>query len=256
MCTQQDLKDSMENHSPATSKENSSNGYAYNFNRVKLPNGKGNINKACSPLNQYYILIQHPELKRIDKFWQMVWEQKVSTITVLTDNIYTNKQWYFPEKDGTVCSVGNIKVQVHSTFRASETLVMRKIKLSRRRHSQTVNHFHVSNLDFEKLPDQILALLNLVSQNKISTGPQVIHGGGSGIDYSYVYIAVSYLINLISSGRNEVDVYGTFYTMIKETDFSTNSVEDYAAIYLSLKNYIQNSRASQKDGESIYEVLP
>lgn len=61
--------------------------------------------------------------------------------------------------------------------------------------------------------------------------------------------------------------------------------EDYAAIYLSLKNYIQNSRASQKgmylnlhifmmnckhyvfnlvrtfwwffsDGESIYEVLP
>lgn len=117
----------------------------------------------------------------------MVWEQKVSTITVLTGQMYTNKvccqktqahlvqllaqythvlifndnnlifnrqiqsmfhklcclnravpylclfnqQWYFPEKDGTVCSIGNIKVQVHSTFRASETLVLRKIKLSR-----------------------------------------------------------------------------------------------------------------------------
>lgn len=252
----QDLQDSMESPSPATSKKNSSNGTAYNFSRVKLPNGKGDINKACFPLNQYFILIQHPELKRIDKFWQMVWEQKVSTITVLTGQMYTNKQWYFPEKDGTVCSIGNIKVQVHSTFRASETLVMRKIKLSRGRHSQTVNHFHVNNLDFEKLPDQILALLNLVSQNKISMGPQVIHGGCSGIDYNYVYIAVSYLINLILAGRNEVDVYGTFYTMIKETDFSTNSVEHYAAIYLSLKNYIQNSTASRKDGENIYEVLP
>lgn len=45
-----------------------------------------------------------------------------------------------------------------------------------------------------------------------------------GIDYSYVYIVVLYLINLILFGRNEVDVYGIFYIMIKEIDFLINLV--------------------------------
>lgn len=165
--------------------------------------------------------------------------------------------WYFSDNEGTVRTIERIDVELLAKFQSSESVTMRKIKLSRGKHSKVVNHFHVISLEMTDLPDQILALINTVTQNNVKNiGPQVVHGGCTGIDNSGVYIAVDHAVKSVVSGGNEIDVYGTTRTVMKERMFSISSSEQYSAIYTCLQKYVQNSPACKNDATGAYEYLP
>lgn len=187
----------------------------------------------------------------------MVWEQNVSTIVVMTGHSDDRESWYFLDNEGTVRTMERIDVELLAKFKSSESVTMRKIKLSRGKHSKVVNHFHVISLEMTELPDQILALINTITQNNVkNTGPQVVHGGWTGVDNSGVYIAVDHAVNSVVSGGNEIDVYGTARTVMKERMFSISSLEQYSAIYTCLQKYVQNSPACKNDATGAYEYLP
>lgn len=46
----------------------------------------------------------------------------------------------------------------------------------------------------------------------------------TGVDNSGVYIAVDHAVNSVVSGGNEIDVYGTARTVMKERMFSISSL--------------------------------
>nr|XP_034332451.1 phosphatidylinositol phosphatase PTPRQ [Crassostrea gigas] len=246
----------------ATSKNNISknrgNIIPYDFNRVKLclPGASDYID-ASVMLDKCYILTSYPIAKTFGIFWQMIWEQSVSTIVVITEQNDARESWYFSDNEGTVRTIERINVELLAKFQSSESVTMRKIKLSRGKHSKVVNHFHVISLEMTDLPDQILALINTVTQNNVKNiGPQVVHGGCTGIDNSGVYIAVDHVVKSVVSGGNEIDVYGTTRTVMKERMFSISSLEQYSAIYTCLQKYVQNSPACKNDATGAYEYLP
>ncbi|XP_052712083.1 titin-like [Crassostrea angulata] len=246
----------------ATSKNNISknrgNIIPYDFNRVKLclPGASDYID-ASVMLDKCYILTSYPIAKTFGIFWQMIWEQSVSTIVVITEQNDARESWYFSDNEGTVRTIERINVELLAKFQSSESVTMRKIKLSRGKHSKVVNHFHVISLEMTDLPDQILALINTVTQNNVKNiGPQVVHGECTGIDNSGVYIAVDHAVKSVVSGGNEIDVYGTARTVMKERMFSISSLEQYSAIYTCLQKYVQNSPACKNDATGAYEYLP
>lgn len=224
---------------------------------LRLPRITYQKTEAISFHDKCYILTIYPIEKTLGNFWQMAWEQNVSTIVVITGQSDAKESWYFSDNEGTVLTIEKTDIEMLAKFKSSESVTMRKIKMSRGKHSTVVNHFHVISQEMTDLPDQILALINTVTENNVkNTGPQIVHGGCSGIDNSGVYIAVDHAVNSIVSGGKSIDVYGTAWTAMEERMLSISSLEQYSAIYTCLQKYLQNSPACTNDGASTYEYLP
>ncbi|XP_056015663.1 receptor-type tyrosine-protein phosphatase O-like [Ostrea edulis] len=242
----------------------------YDFNRVQLQekrDGSDYIN-ASFVLNQSYIMAQCPLPKTAGHFWHMVWEQNCPSIIALTgDDEKYKEKWYFPTTDGAVHTVGGIDVELVATFTVLEKVVLRKIKLSKGKQLKNVNHFHAYGLQMVNMSEELLNRINLVASNNSklqSNGPYVVHSGCVGIDYSGIFVLVDYLVKLIESGVNSIDVYGSTFTIMSERMDAVTTEEQYAVIYTCLKSYLNNHARSGKhhatferrDAESAYEYLP
>ncbi|XP_056016669.1 titin-like isoform X1 [Ostrea edulis] len=242
----------------------------YDFNRVQLQekrDGSDYIN-ASYVLNQSYIMTQYPLPKTVGHFWRMVWEQNCPLIVALTiDDEKHKEEWYFPASDGAVRTVGGIDVELVATFNVLEKVTLRKIKLSKEKQLKNVNHIHAYGLGMVNISDQLLHSINLVAANNTnmqSNGPYVVHGGCVGIDYSGVFVLVDYLVKLIESGVNRIDVYGSTFTIMSERMEALTTEEQYTVIYTFLKRYINDKSRSGKhpsnfdikDAASAYEYLP
>uniref|UniRef100_K1RD42 Receptor-type tyrosine-protein phosphatase N2 n=1 Tax=Magallana gigas TaxID=29159 RepID=K1RD42_MAGGI len=102
------------------------------FNRVRLSSpGASDYINASVLLDKCYILTSYPIAKTFGNFWQMVWEQNVSTIVVMTGHSDDRESWYFSDNEGTVRTMERIDVELLAKFKSSESVTMRKIKLSR-----------------------------------------------------------------------------------------------------------------------------
>ncbi|XP_056016679.1 tyrosine-protein phosphatase non-receptor type 2-like [Ostrea edulis] len=242
----------------------------YDFNHVQLQEkreGSDYVN-ASFVLNQSYIMTQYPLPKTVGHFWCMVWEQNCPSIVALTSDEEKNKEeWYFPATDGAVRTAGGIDVELVATFNVQEKVALRKIKLFKGKQQKNVNHFHAYGLEMVNMSEQLLNFINLVALNKAKpqgNGPYVVHSGCVGIDYSGVFVLVGYLVKLIESGVNRIDVYGSTLTIMNGRMDALTTEEQYAVIYMCLKRYINNQlrpgkhRADfeRKDAASASEYSP
>ncbi|XP_062583567.1 tyrosine-protein phosphatase Lar-like [Saccostrea cucullata] len=257
---------------------NRTNVVPYDFNRVKLLEGKkGSRNdyiNASVILEQHYIMTQYPLPKTIGHFWQMVWEQNAPSIVVLSDDDDENIKGdqYFPVTDGAVHSVGVIDIELLATFNILERATLRKIRLSknsflRGKEMKNVNHYHVHGLKMANLSEELLSCINLVKSNERDvneTGPLIVHGGCSGTDYSGVFITTDYLVKSIDSGDKDVDVYRTALSVMNERMSAINTEEQYSTIYICLQKYLVSKadektcyeNSERKSAAGTYEYLP
>ncbi|XP_061176197.1 phosphatidylinositol phosphatase PTPRQ-like [Saccostrea echinata] len=250
----------------------------YDFNRVKLlEGGKGSQNdyiNASFILTQHYIITQYPLPKTIGHFWQMVWEQNVPTIVVLSDDSNDNIKGdqYFPVADGAVLSMGGIDVELLATFNILERASLRKIRLSknsflRGKELKNVNHYQMYGLNMANLSEELLSCISLIKSNEKDikdTGPFIVHGGCSGTDYSGVFISTDYLVKSVEAGARDVDVYGTALSVMNERMLTINTEEQYSTIYTCLQKYFVSKAGAKtcdedferKSTAGTYEYLP
>lgn len=234
----------------------------YEFNRVKLQrqasgSKKGYIN-ASLLLDGLYIMTQCPLPKMTANFWQMIWEQNVPSIVVLSADHEQRNEFYFPDRDAEVHLYGRIEVELLATYKESRDITSRNFELTKENQSKTVNHFYVSNVVMCRVQEQLLNLMEILTRTtkKIdASGPCVVHGGGYGMDYSSVFIVVDYLVKSIVSGSSSVDVYGTVTRLLKERMFSIDSEDQYCMIYNCLQSYVQNSTEVKRASTIVYEDL-
>nr|XP_022295645.1 receptor-type tyrosine-protein phosphatase eta-like isoform X3 [Crassostrea virginica] len=233
----------------------------YDFNRVKLLTvAKNDYINASLLLNESYIITQYPLPTTNSDIWQMVWEQNVSVIVVLNAQSDEKEAWYFPNTEGTARTMRMIELELTAKIKLLNGITVRKIKLMKGKNTKMVCHFHIEDLNIDNFTEKLLTLINIVKENESgfkNVGPQVVHGGSFGIDYSGAYSIVDYIVRSLGKNGNSVDVFESALALLKGRMSTIHSADEYSAIYNCLQQYVQRSfPSSTRDEASTYEYLP
>ncbi|VDP10089.1 unnamed protein product [Soboliphyme baturini] len=202
----------------------------YDFNRVVLkdrsfgPNSYINASFVAVPVGEldevlYYIATQGPLPNTVDHFWQMVWEQKVPTIIMLTDLFESGLPkcyQYWPDVNESLES----KCLLISCIREEQLdkSVMREFSII---HVPTQQELTTTQLHFKGWPDhgaprkpqhflEFMALVNaarpesavgMVSHDgsRSSRSPITIVHCSAGIGRTGVYVMVETLMKLLDA---------------------------------------------------------
>nr|XP_022294152.1 sushi, von Willebrand factor type A, EGF and pentraxin domain-containing protein 1-like isoform X2 [Crassostrea virginica] len=233
----------------------------YDFNRVKLLTvAKNDYINASLVLNESYIITQYPLPTTNSDIWQMVWEQNASFIVVLNAQTDEKEAWYFPNTEGTARTMRLIELELTAKIKLLNGITVRKIKLMKGKNSKMICHFHIEDLNVDNFTEKLLTLINIVKENDSgfkNVGPQLVHGGSFGIDYSGAYSIVDYIVRSLEKNGNSVDVFGSTLALLKGRMSTIHSADEYSAIYYCLQNYVQRScPSSTRDEAGTYEYLP
>jgi protein tyrosine phosphatase len=147
----------------------------YDDSRVKLSKPDDYINASIIPqqaLNKTYIAAQAPLPHTFGDFWDMIWEQDVEMIIMLTRFIEKRKvkaHCYWPSLDVTV-TFGATSITCTSVVEESDGLTIRTFRLTRGDDSKYVNHYHFLNWPDEGVPSEdngcFMTLVNFLSQKE------------------------------------------------------------------------------------------
>ncbi|XP_063783536.1 receptor-type tyrosine-protein phosphatase R isoform X1 [Pseudophryne corroboree] len=141
-----------------------------------------------------FIATQGPMINTVNDFWQMVWQEDVPVVVMITKLKEKNEKCvlYWPEKRGIY---GNVEVLVNSVNEL-EHYTIRSLTLKQGSQSRTVKHYWYTSWPDHKTPDSAQPLLQLmldVGDDKemfAGRGPVVVHCS-AGIGRTGCFIATS-----------------------------------------------------------------
>ncbi|XP_066447736.1 receptor-type tyrosine-protein phosphatase R isoform X2 [Eleutherodactylus coqui] len=141
-----------------------------------------------------FIATQGPMINTVNDFWQMVWQEDVPVIVMITKLKEKNEKCvlYWPEKRGIY---GNVEVLVNSVSE-HEYYTIRSLTLKQGSQSRIVKHYWYTSWPDHKTPDSAQPLLQLMldveedSATFTGRGPVVVHCS-AGIGRTGCFIATS-----------------------------------------------------------------
>nr|DBA31129.1 TPA: hypothetical protein GDO54_007029 [Pyxicephalus adspersus] len=141
-----------------------------------------------------FIATQGPMINTVNDFWQMVWQEDVPVIVMITKLKEKNEKCvlYWPEKRGIY---GNVEVLVNSV-NEHEYYTIRILTLKQGSQSRIVKHYWYTSWPDHKTPDSAQPLLQLMldveDDRKAFTGrgPVVVHCS-AGIGRTGCFISTS-----------------------------------------------------------------
>nr|XP_054764964.1 LOW QUALITY PROTEIN: uncharacterized protein LOC129271718 [Lytechinus pictus] len=182
-----------------------------------------------------YIASQGPNNASMDDFWRMVWQEKVTTIAMVTklkegDKIKCAQYW--PNKPGDSKMFGNVKVEFVSQNTCTGG-VKREITLKMGKDKRTVTQFHFRVWPDKGVPKHTSLLLKFIKEVKTNHGqnphPLVIHCS-AGVGRTGVVISIDSIAAHAKMTRM-VDVF-SFVTKIRQNrPYMVQTQEQYAFIY-------------------------
>ncbi|KAK3091931.1 hypothetical protein FSP39_023798 [Pinctada imbricata] len=188
----------------------------YDVNRVELGRNADYINASHILMNvggceAHFIATQGPKLETAEDFWQMIWEQKVSVIAMLTLDVESQKvkcHRYWPDFQEIPIYVCDETLRIKLISVESVTdMDVRKISLEDVTNNECRIVYHVN---FTTWPDQgvpkpitVLQCIQLVHVYH-STGPIVVHcSAGIGRTGTFITIDLA-LAQIETNGKCDI----------------------------------------------------
>ncbi|XP_069124056.1 tyrosine-protein phosphatase non-receptor type 13-like isoform X2 [Argopecten irradians] len=174
----------------------------YDLNRVELCSENGYVNASHVILNVantecHYIACQGPLPNTSEDFWQMVWEQTVSVITMLTQDVESRKvkcHRYWPDSVETPLFVCDSQYKVSlKSFQSTEHLDVRHIQIKNvtTREIRDIHHINYITWPDHGVPDSAIPILQCMQLVHAyhTTGPLVVHCS-AGIGRTGAFITI------------------------------------------------------------------
>jgi len=228
-----------------------------------------------------YIAAQGPNEDTVDIFWEMIWQQNVRVIVMLTNLIeglgfHSNKcSQYWPDLVGNTRRCHDIEVQLYDCQEAPDYLV-RKLDVSRLETSREIVHIQCTTWPDRSAPKEASMLLQLIEVVRMLSvqytknmeqqppGPWLVHcsaGVGrtgaicrcialsidaSNPSISGTFIALDQLLRMYDDpSKQEVDVFNTVYQLRKDRRYLVQTLAQYTYLYKCLHEH--GKRKDRKD---------
>ncbi|XP_015132969.2 receptor-type tyrosine-protein phosphatase kappa isoform X2 [Gallus gallus] len=213
----------------------------YDHCRVVLqPSYTGNDYINASYVDSYrsprfFIAAQGPLPGTVVDFWQMVWQEKISVIVMLTGLVEQNKvkcEQYWPEQQQVY---GDFTVTLNNT-RTTTGLITRVFCLQKAGWAlpKVVEQFHYlqwPDHDVPRNPSQLLCLVEMVNKSgsESPTGPVLVHCS-AGIGRTGTFIALDFLLKM-AKAEGKVDVFHCVQKLREQRIGMVQTKEQYAFLY-------------------------
>ncbi|NXK21835.1 PTPRK phosphatase, partial [Arenaria interpres] len=200
--------------------------------------GNGYINASYvdsyrSP--RFFIAAQGPLPGTVVDFWQMVWQEKISVIVMLTGLVEQNKtkcEQYWPEQEQVY---GDFTVTLNNT-RTTTGLVTRIFCLHKAGCAlpRVVEQFHYllwPDHGVPRNPAQLLWLVEVVNKRGLEApaGPVLVHCS-AGIGRTGTFIALDFLLKM-GKAEGKVDVFHCVQRLREQRVSMVQTKEQYIFLY-------------------------
>ncbi|XP_040472903.1 tyrosine-protein phosphatase non-receptor type 7 isoform X2 [Falco naumanni] len=186
-----------------------------------------------------YIATQGPMLNTVTDFWEMVWQEEVPLIVMIT-KLQERKEkcvHYWPEKEGTY---GPFTVRVQGLSECVE-YVVRDLSIQLEGECRQVKHILFPSWPDQQTPESAKPLLHLVSkveealQAAASPGPTVVHCS-AGIGRTGCFIATRIGCQQLKD-KGEVDILGIVCRLRIDRGGMIQTSEQYQFLHHTLALY-------------------
>ncbi|CAB1335969.1 unnamed protein product [Coregonus sp. 'balchen'] len=188
-----------------------------------------------------YIATQGPMLNTVHDFWEMVWQERSTTIKC---------ELYWPEKEG---SCGRFELRV-AIVKECDGYTIRDIIIQVGSESRQVRHYWYTSWPDHQTPDCTGPLLRLVAdveehrQSHPSLGTTIVHCS-AGIGRTGCFIASS-IGCLQLKHASKVDVLGIVCKLRLDRGGMIETSEQYQFLYLTLAQYSRQLVNTDSGSES------
>ncbi|XP_061298759.1 tyrosine-protein phosphatase non-receptor type 7 isoform X2 [Pezoporus flaviventris] len=186
-----------------------------------------------------YIATQGPMLNTVSDFWEMVWQEEVPLIIMITE-LQEHKEkcvHYWPQKEGTY---GPFTIRVQGVSDCAE-YVVRDLSIQLEGECRQVKHILFPSWPDQQTPGSAKPLLHLVSkveetlQAAASPGPIVVHCS-AGIGRTGCFIATRIGCQQLKD-KGEVDILGIVCRLRMDRGGMIQTSEQYQFLHHTLALY-------------------
>ncbi|XP_052762310.1 receptor-type tyrosine-protein phosphatase epsilon-like [Mya arenaria] len=218
--------------------------YPYDDSRVKVwCNGTDYIN--ASFIDGYkrrneYIATLGPMSKQLGDFglfWEMVWQQKVEKVVMVTNLIEEEKEKcdkYWPDV-GPSTRYGNVKVTCLSDYEYAE-FTRRTFQISQSSEERKLYQFHFTSWPDRGVPEDVLSLIEfwkmVLNSSKKLNGPTLVHCS-AGVGRTGTYIALD-ILTKEGEAEGSIDVPGCVLNMRRNRPNMIQTLEQYQFLHRAL----------------------
>uniref|UniRef100_A0A4W3JE29 Receptor-type tyrosine-protein phosphatase epsilon n=1 Tax=Callorhinchus milii TaxID=7868 RepID=A0A4W3JE29_CALMI len=187
-----------------------------------------------------FIAAQGPKQETVSDFWRMIWEQKSSTIVMLT-NLKEKKEEkcfkYWPDQG--LWSYGTIRVSVEDVTVLVDYTI-RKFSIQNQTGGPKAPRF-ITQLHFTSWPDfgvpfapvgMLKFLKKVKTVNPSFSGPIVVHCS-AGVGRTGTFIVIDAMIDMMQE-EQKVDVFGFVSRIRKQRSHLVQTDMQYSFIYQAL----------------------
>ncbi|XP_043402968.1 receptor-type tyrosine-protein phosphatase kappa isoform X3 [Chelonia mydas] len=184
---------------------------------------------------RFFIAAQGPLPGTVVDFWQMIWQEKVSAIVMLTGLVEQNKtkcEQYWPEGEQ-VC--GDFTVTLSNTW-TTTSLVTRTFRLQRAgsplpRNMQQFHYLLWPDHGVPSNPARLLQLVEMVNErvSEAPAGPVLVHCS-AGIGRTGTFIALDVLLKM-ARAEGSVDVFRCVQRLREQRVGMVQTKEQYTFLY-------------------------
>lgn len=209
----------------------------------------------------FYIAAQGPSEDTMNLFWEMVWQQNVRVIVMLTNLVeglgfHSNKcSQYWPDLVGNTRRFHDIEVQLYDCQEAPDYLV-RKLDVSRQDTTRSIVHVQCTSWPDRSAPKDASVLLQLIevvralasqygrSDDNLPTGPWLVHCS-AGVGRTGTFITLDQIMRMYDDPcRSDIDVFNTVYQLRKERRYLVQTLSQYTYLHKCLYEHVNKKNSS------------
>ncbi|GMT29275.1 hypothetical protein PFISCL1PPCAC_20572, partial [Pristionchus fissidentatus] len=203
-------------------------------------------------------LIPHGRENTVAHFWEMIWQERIECLVMLTrciEHLKLKCAQYWPNELGTAADYGPITVELVAVTEYASA-IQRTFDVTLGDETRSVTQFHFEDWLDAKGPENTQNLLDLVLKirqfQRGRDGPALVHCS-AGIGRTGVFIALWQLISAIDANPLEpIDVMGRVKRLREQRIKMVQSCEQYASLYDAVVLYLKSKGLSRnRDMQSI-----
>ena len=206
-----------------------------------------------------FIAAQAPKETTLEDFWQMIIDNSIVNIVMLTKLVENGKKKcepYFPTSENTVMQIGSYNIILKSEVSYTGFSV-RSFTVTDGARKLDINHFHFTAWPDHDVPsqyDQLLTFVNKVQEGISRTPAPILVHCSAGVGRTGTFITLFNLTKAIKKGR-AISIYRIVHEMREHRPQMVQTLRQYKFIYLSvLEMLIEPTSILAKDFTNTYKL--